>query len=125
MISFVDNKATNLVPYLVFGSISVLLGVTIYVFLPLALLKSDYSLLLRIFFLILLGMLMGLTLMVVNFLGVFELIISYLFFFWERKELMTILRKNLKTHKSRNKLTSIIFALSLGCIIFLFMAAQL
>ena len=38
---------------------------------------------------------------------------------------MSILRKNMLSHKKRNKLTSIIYALSLGCIIFLLVAANL
>jgi hypothetical protein len=89
-----------------------------------ALLAMNLTLLLQVFFLILLGMLLGLTLMVTNFQGLFEIVFSYMFFFWEKKSLMTILRKNMKAHKKRNKLTSIIYALSLGCIIFLLTAAH-
>ena len=38
LISLVDNTKTNLVPYLVFGSVAVIFGMTIYYFLPLGLL---------------------------------------------------------------------------------------
>ena len=37
----------------------------------------------------------------------------------------TLLRKNLGAHKQRNYLTSIIYALTLGCIIFLLVTANL
>ena len=36
-----------------------------------------------------------------------------------------LLSKNLTAHKARNKLTSIVYALTLGCMIFLMVAVQL
>ena len=36
-----------------------------------------------------------------------------------------LLSKNLTAHKERNKLTSIVYALTLGCMIFLMVAVQL
>ena len=79
----------------------------------------------QILFLVLLGMLFGITLLVTNIRGLFETIFCNLFFFWEKKSLKTILHKNMQAHKKRNKFTSIIFALSLGCIIFILTAANL
>ena len=100
-------------------------GVAIYVLLPMALINQNFSLLLQIFFVILLGMLFGLTLMVTNVQGLMEFIFVYLFLFWEKKSMISILRKNMGAHKRRNKLTSIIYALSLGCVIFLLTSANL
>ena len=49
----------------------------------------------------------------------------YLLLFWEKKSMRTLLRKNLIAHKQTNQLTSIIYALSLGCIIFIIVSASL
>jgi len=74
---------------------------------------------------ILLGMLAGLTLFVTNLQGILEIIFVYVFFFWERESMRVLLKKNLASHKQRNYLTSIIYALTLGCIIFLLVTASL
>jgi hypothetical protein len=57
---------TNVVPYLVFGGISVMAGISIFYLLPLAVLNFDIGLVLNIFFAILLGMIFGLTLIAFN-----------------------------------------------------------
>ena len=53
-------------PYVLFGSLSVVYGTTIYYFMPKAMLELDLNLILQIFFLILLGMLFGLTILASN-----------------------------------------------------------
>ena len=45
--------------------------------------------------------------------------------FWEKRSMRELLRKNLMSHRPRNKLTSIIYSLTLGCIIFLLVTATL
>ena len=122
---FFDKNKSRVVPYVIFGSISVFGGATIYYFLPKGFLAADYSLLIDMFFLILTGFILGLTLLANNLQGMIELALTYIFFFWERKTMRILLSKNLAVHKSRNKLTSIIYALTLGCIIFLLVAANL
>ena len=96
-----------------------------YYFLPKAFLTMDYSLLLNLFFLILTGFISGLTLLTNNLQGIIEFTIAKIFFFWERKAMRILLRKNLVMHRARNKLTSIVYALTLGCIIFLLVAVEL
>jgi hypothetical protein len=59
-----DNQSSA--SYIVFGLLSVAYGLGIYYFLPLSMLSFNFSLILRIFFLILLGMLFGLTLLSLN-----------------------------------------------------------
>ena len=113
------------VPYLVFGGICVVFGMIIYYFLPYGLLSSNVVLILQIFFLILLGMIFGLTLFAVNLRGFIEVLMIYLLLFWEKRSMRTLVRKNLIAHKRTNKLTSVIYALTLGCIIFLIEAANL
>ena len=80
---------------------------------------------LEVFFLILIGLILGLTLLVANLRGFIEVIMTYLLFFWERKSMRTLIKKNLVAHKHTNKLTSIIYALTLGCVIFLCVALNL
>ena len=80
---------------------------------------------LNMFFLILTGFILGLTLLANNLQGMLELLLAKIFFFWEVRGMRILLGKNLAMHKQRNKLTSIIYALTLGCIIFLLVAADL
>ena len=100
-------------------------GVSIYFYLPMALLRENYHMMLQIFFLILLGMLFGLTLLAMNFLGILETLLIKLLLFWESKSMKAMLYKNLIAHKQRNLLTSIIYSLTLGSIIFLVVSANL
>ena len=111
--------------YVVFGTLGVLFGISIYAILPISLLHENYSMMLQIFFIILLGMLLGLTILAMNLQGIFETILIHVLLFWESKSMRTMLSKNLVTHKQRNLLTSIIYALTLGCIIFLVVSANL
>ena len=101
------------------GSIASIGCTTVYYYLPKAFLTTDYSLMLNMFFLILTGFILGITLLTNNFQGLLEYLLAKLSFFWERKAMRILLSKNLTAHKARNKLTSIIYALTLGCIIFL------
>ena len=125
MVTVFDKQKRMIIPLITFGGISVIAGSSVYYLIPKAFLKADYTLLLNMFFFILSGLITGLTLLVNNLQGVLELALSHIFFFWERRAVCIILSKNLAAHKRRNKLTSIIFALTLGCIIFLLVAADL
>ena len=125
LISFIDNSKKNLVTYVLFGLVTVIFGISVYYFLPLGLLSMNLGMILSIFLAILLGMMAGLTLLATNLQGILEVILVYVFFFWESKSIRALLRKNLGAHKQRNFLTSIIYALTLGCIIFLLVTASL
>ena len=120
-----DREKSMIVPMVLIGSIATIGCSTIYYWLPKAFLTLDYSLLLNMFFLILTGLILGLTLLTNNLQGILELILAGLFFFWEQRVMRRLLGKNLAAHKARNKLTSIIYALTLGCIIFLLVAVEL
>ena len=125
LISFIDKSTMNIVPYLLYGSIAVLFGVAIYLGLPLAMLQLNLGLILTIFFMILMGLLLGLVLVSVNLQGIVEFFLMHLLLFWETKAMKTLLRKNMQAHKRKNRLTAIIYALTLGCIIFLLTSANL
>jgi len=65
-IKILDKSKSGNTSYIMFGTIAVLYGLSIYYFLPLAMLSFNFSLILKIFFFILIGMLMGLSLLAFN-----------------------------------------------------------
>jgi len=65
-VEVLDKDKQSNASYLVFGALSVFYGLAIYYFLPLSMLSMNFKLILQIFFLILLGMLFGLTLLSLN-----------------------------------------------------------
>lgn len=83
---------------MLFGSISVIFGISIYYVLPLAMLSMNLSMILSIFFFILVGMILGLTLLSFNFQGLLEYFLSKMLF-WETKSVSLIVYKNLIAHK--------------------------
>ena len=105
--------------YIVFGVIGVTYGLGIYYFLPLAMLSFNFALILEIFFAILIGMLYGLSLLAFNLQRFVEILLTYIFLFWEKSSMRQMIFKNLTAHKLRNKMTSIIFSISIGFVIFL------
>ena len=125
LISFIDNRTKDVVPYLLFGSVSVIFGIGIYYGLPVAMLQLNFGLLLTLFFTILMALLLGLVLISVNLQGALEYLLMHLLLFWETKAMKTLLQKNMIAHKQKNRLTAIIYALTLGCIIFLLTSANL
>ena len=125
VVTVTDNKSKNTGPFLIFGTVAVLFGISIYYVLPLGLITQRLGLILTIFLVILLGMMTGLTLFTSNLQGFIEVFLLYVFFFWEKKSMLILLRKNLSAHKQHNFLTSIIYSLTLGCAIFLLVTANL
>ena len=94
-----DDGKTNVLPYLLFGFITVLYGVSIYFLLPYSLLQLNLTLLLGIFFAILLGMIFGLTLISYNFQYLFEYLVVKILICWERQSMKKLILKNLIAHK--------------------------
>jgi hypothetical protein len=66
IVTITDGQRPELVSYMLFGSIGVIAGIAIYYLLPLAVLNFNLGLILDIFFFILLGMILGLTLISLN-----------------------------------------------------------
>jgi len=83
------------------------------------------SLIFEILIGILLAMLLGLSLIAVNLQKGIELVLIYVFLFFEKTSMKTMVKKNLSAHRQANKLTSIIFSLALGTVIFTMSAAKL
>ena len=66
LVEIVNLKGKDVVSFLMLGSLAVVFGVIIYYGLPLAMLTLNIGLILTIFFLILMGMLLGLVIFSVN-----------------------------------------------------------
>eukprot|EP01016_Furgasonia_blochmanni_P040533 TRINITY_DN5182_c0_g1_i1.p1 TRINITY_DN5182_c0_g1~~TRINITY_DN5182_c0_g1_i1.p1 ORF type:complete len:963 (+),score=283.19 TRINITY_DN5182_c0_g1_i1:176-3064(+) len=102
-----------------FGIISIAFGVSIYYLLPLSLLSFNLSLLLAIFFWILIGLLFGLVLLSLNIQHLVERVVTFVFLFWQHSSLRSLALKNLIAHRLRNRKTAIMYSLSLGFAIFI------
>ncbi len=115
-----DN--TNSFAMLVVGCGMAIFGFCIYYLLPLALLSMNLALFFNIFFAILLGILFGLVLLSFNIQHLVERVVVYCFLFWEKRFIPEIVLKNLVSHKTRNRKTAMMYAVSLGFILFIVMA---
>lgn len=94
-------------------------GAVIYYVLPQGLLSMNFALLMNMFLFILIGMLLGLVMVALNLQHLLERALGWLFFFWESRGIRNLVVKNLVAHRKRNQKTSILYALSLGFIIFI------
>jgi hypothetical protein len=65
-VEILDKSKQNMSTYIVFGTVSVAYGLSIYYFLPLAMLSFNFALILKIFFFILVAMLFGLSMLAFN-----------------------------------------------------------
>ena len=77
-------------------------GASVYYFLPKAMLELKLNLMLQIFFLILLGMLFGLTVLASNLQGLLGKCLQSMLLFWEKPSMRNLLEKNIIAHRSRN-----------------------
>jgi hypothetical protein len=124
-IKIIHAKDFDRTPYIVFGCLSVTYGLAVYYFLPLALVSLNFSLLLTIFFLILIGMFIGLVLLALNLQRILEIFFVYFFLFYERTSTRLLVLKNMIAHKQRNRSTILIYALSVGFLIMIIVAYNL
>jgi FtsH-binding integral membrane protein len=120
-----QNSFASKTPYLLFGLLASFSGIAIYYLLPLSIINLNLGLMLSVFFGILLGMILGLTLIATNFQRILELFFTYTLLFFETRSMKHLIVKNLTAHRESNKMTSIIFSLTLGCIIFVVVASNL
>lgn len=120
-----DKDSQNIGTYIVFGVVAVAYGLSIYYFLPLAMLSFNLALVLRIFFFILFGMLFGLSLLAFNVQRFLEIVLTHILLIFSASSTKQMVLKNLSAHRLRNKMTSIIYSISLGFIIFLIVSYNL
>ena len=118
---------------MLFGALTTAYGTCVYYFLPLALLSFNWSMILKIFFGILIGLLLGLTLLAFNFQRLIEIGLSHLILFcdlkcfgkFQMRGIKKMVMMNLEAHRLRNQMTSLIYSMSLGFIIFLVVSYRL
>jgi len=124
-VKIVRARDFNRMPYIIFGIISVAYGMSIYYFLPLAMISLNFSLLLTIFFLILIGMFVGMVLLALNLQRILEILMVYIFLFYEATSMRILVLKNLIAHKPRNRMTVAIYAMSIGFLIMIVVSYNL
>jgi ABC-type antimicrobial peptide transport system permease subunit len=118
----VDRSADHQTPWstLLGAGMVVVFGFSIYYLFPLALLSTDIGLLLDIFVALLLGMLLGFIILSLNVAQPLQVLLIRVFFSpWETDAVTTLVRKNLISHKLRNRKTIIMFGLSVAFVTFL------
>lgn len=98
---------------------STVIGLLIYIFLPMSLLSFNISLFVIIFFGLLLAMLFSVMMLLTNFSYILEFVLLIPLYF-ERKFIRTMVRMNLIAHRIKNRRTVIIYALSLSFINFIY-----
>ena len=112
-------------PYLLLGGLGAIAGISVYFFLPLSIITVNLGMMLTIFFSLLIGMIIGLTLIAFNLQRSLELLLVNTLLFLEKKSMKLLIVKNLSAHRESNKLTSLIYSLTLGSIIFVLVVSAL
>lgn len=101
------------------GTAFTVFGVCIDYFFPLGLVTLNLTLLGNVFMGLLIGMLLGLIMLAINVQNIVERIFVILLLFWEHAAVRALVLKNLVAHRKRNRKTSMLYASSLGFIIFI------
>eukprot|EP01116_Phalansterium_solitarium_P009244 TRINITY_DN23310_c0_g1_i1.p1 TRINITY_DN23310_c0_g1~~TRINITY_DN23310_c0_g1_i1.p1 ORF type:complete len:1055 (+),score=403.59 TRINITY_DN23310_c0_g1_i1:200-3364(+) len=114
-----SEDETFSLPQVLIGLFMISFGFSIYYLLPYSLLSMNLSILLYIFVSLLVGMLMGLAVLSQNVQGYVEQVLVAVLFFWDRPSVRGIVLKNLVAHRPRNRKTSLLYAISLGFIVFI------
>eukprot|EP00727_Mastigamoeba_balamuthi_P014759 m51a1_g9909 hypothetical protein (1044) ;mRNA; r:99120-103292 len=107
-------------PLILIGILLSAFGFGVYYVFPISLLTFNFALLLNLFFVLLIAMLLGFVLLSLNIEHLLQQLLGYLFFFWDRAAILQVLLKNLVAHRIRNRKTTIMYAVSLSFIIFMY-----
>ena len=124
-VEVLEAAESQTAPFASFGSMAFAYGLIVYYFTPLALLSLDMAGMLGIFLFVLSGLICGLSVLAYNFQGFLEALFTKLFLFWETKAMKLMVLKNLDAHRPRNKVTALIYSVSLGFILFLIVSSNL
>ena len=124
-VNIIHSNKKDVFSLVLFGSISVAYGLAIYYLLPLSLVSFNFSLAMSVFLFILFGMIMALTILALNFMSYINYIVWHILLVCASKSVKLTVWNNLKAHKNRNKMTSLMFSLTLGFIVFLSIACRL
>lgn len=108
--------------WFVLGSGLSVFGFFVYYLLPMAFITYKIGLFFNIFFFLLIGMLLGLVLLSLNFEQLLERLLVFIFLWWEKRAISVLVLKNLVAHRTRNRKTTVMFAVSLSFILFITVA---
>ncbi|KAL9645766.1 hypothetical protein ABK040_003498 [Willaertia magna] len=101
------------------GIISAVFGFAIYYVFPLSLITLNVTIMLYIFMAVILCMLLGAILLSLNLENSIEfIVVLFTIQLFESSAVVDLVEKNLVSHRERNRKTTLMFALSLGFIIF-------
>ena len=114
IISLQKKEITSLI---VFGLLTFIYGASIYYFLPLALISTNYGLIGLILLWILFGILLGFILLSQNIEHLLQKGLTYLLLFFTRSYTKLLILKNLAAHRIKNRKSSLMFSLSVGIFI--------
>ena len=99
--------------------IALIYGFGVYYLLPLSMVSFNLSLAMSIFFTILFGMIFSLAVIGINLMPYINYVVMKVILIFERKSTKIFVHKNLIAHSDRNRMTSLMFSLTLGFIMFL------
>ena len=101
------------------GIIGVIFGFGVYYVMPLSLLTFNITIMMYMFMSVILAMLLGLVMLSLNLENIIEfVVVIFTIGIYESSAVVDIVEKNLVAHRERNRKTTLMFALSLGFIIF-------
>jgi len=106
-------------PMLVVGIFLAAFGVGIYLIFPAALMAFNITIILYLLFALLVLILFGCVMLALTIEGIFSRFIAFLFFFWDKPAIRSLLNKNIVAHRLRNRKTILMYSISLSFIIFL------
>ena len=118
-VNILQKNKKDVTGFIVFGVIALSYGFGVYYLLPLSLVSFNFSLAMSIFLTILFGLIMALGIISTNIMPYLNILVSRIVLIFEGKSLRVLTLKNLIAHQDRNKMTSIMFSLTLGFIVFL------
>lgn len=116
-IEVISLQQKELASLIIFALITFIYGASIYYFLPLSLISFNFGLIGAIFLWILIGILLGFTLLSRNIEQFFQKLLTKFVFFFTRTYTKLLILKNLAAHRLKNKKTSLMFSLSVGIFI--------
>ncbi|KAG2388720.1 hypothetical protein C9374_000159 [Naegleria lovaniensis] len=103
----------------VLGLIGTAFGFGVYYVMPLSLLTFNITIMSYMFMSVILCMLLGLVVLSLNFENMIEfVVVIFTIGIFEKAAVVDLVEKNLIAHRERNRKTTLMFALSLGFIIF-------
>lgn len=118
-VNILQKNRKDVTGLVIFGLIALSYGFSIYYLLPLSLVSFNFSLATTIFLFILFGMIAAMGLLALNLMPYLNVLVARILLSWESQSMKQTVLKNLIAHKERNQMTSLMFSLTLGFVIFL------